>query len=116
MIETVTLIFGGIIGLYVGAELLVFGGASLTFRLGLPLVVIGLVVVGYGTGTPELIVSLQASLEGRGDIAIGNVIGSNIANNRQKQIKDSLSMTRLFWSSSPFCFQLSYFSMAPLVL
>ena len=80
MIEIILSLAGGIIALYAGAELLIFGGASLAYRLGIPLVVIGLVIVGYGTGMPELIVTLQAGFEGRGDIAIGNVIGSNIAN------------------------------------
>ena len=74
------LLVSGIIFLWSGAELLVRGGASLALRLGIPILVIGLTIMGYGTGTPELVVSVQAVLVGKGDIALGNVIGSNIAN------------------------------------
>lgn len=70
----------GILFLYLGAEMLIRGGAALALRLGLPVLVIGLIIMGYGTGAPELVVSTQASLAGKGDIALGNVIGSNIAN------------------------------------
>lgn len=70
----------GALGLYFGAEWLVEGGASLARRYHVSLLVIGLVIVGYGSGTPELVVSIDAAFSGRGDIALGNVIGSNIAN------------------------------------
>lgn len=70
----------GIVFLYFGAEFLIRGGAGLALRLGLPVLVIGLIIMGYGTGAPELVVSTQASLSNKGDIALGNVIGSNIAN------------------------------------
>ncbi|NGX43127.1 MAG: Inner membrane protein YrbG [Chlamydiae bacterium] len=73
-------LFWGSVFLYFGAEFLIRGATSLALRIGLPLVVIGLTIMGYGTGTPELVVSIQASLGGKGDIALGNVIGSNIAN------------------------------------
>jgi cation:H+ antiporter len=73
-------ILGGILFLWGGAELLIRSGASLALRFGLPIMIIGLIVLGFGTGTPELFVSIQATLIGKGDIAIGNVIGSNIAN------------------------------------
>lgn len=63
-----------------GAHTLIRGAVSLGFRFGLPTLVIGLSILGYGTGMPELFVSVQASMAGNGDIAIGNVIGSNIAN------------------------------------
>lgn len=66
--------------LYFGAESLIKGSASFALRMGLTPLVIGLTVVGYGTGFPELIVSVDASLMGRGEIALGNVIGSNICN------------------------------------
>jgi cation:H+ antiporter len=66
--------------LFIGAEGLVRGSASLALRLGLTPLVIGLTVVAYGTSTPEMIVSTQAALTGQGDIALGNVIGSNIFN------------------------------------
>lgn len=66
--------------LFAGAEGLVRGSASLALRLGLTPLVIGLTVVAYGTSTPELIVSTKAAMSGQGDIAIGNVVGSNIFN------------------------------------
>lgn len=71
---------GGVLLLYYGAEFLIKGSASFALRLGLTPLVVGLTVVGYGTGMPELIVSIDASLIGRGEIALGNVIGSNICN------------------------------------
>jgi cation:H+ antiporter len=66
--------------LFAGAELLVRGGASLALKLGLTPLVVGLTVVAFGTSMPELIVSLKAAWLGQSDIAIGNVVGSNIFN------------------------------------
>lgn len=66
--------------LFGGAELLVRGGASLALKLGLTPLVVGLTVVAFGTSMPELIVSLKAAMLGQSDIAIGNVVGSNIFN------------------------------------
>jgi cation:H+ antiporter len=66
--------------LFIGAELLVRGGSSLALKLGLTPLVVGLTVVAYGTSTPELLVSLKSAFAGRADIAIGNVVGSNIFN------------------------------------
>ena len=66
--------------LFAGAELLVRGGASLALKLGLTPLVVGLTVVAFGTSMPELIVSLKAAWFGQSDIAIGNVVGSNIFN------------------------------------
>ena len=66
--------------LVVGAELLVRGASRLAVRLGISPLVIGLTVVAYGTSTPELAVSVQAGLAGQADIAVGNVVGSNIFN------------------------------------
>jgi len=63
-----------------GADFLVEGGSSLAKRLGISSLVIGLTVVAFGTSTPELITNIFASLSGATDIAIGNVVGSNIAN------------------------------------
>jgi cation:H+ antiporter len=70
----------GLLALYFGAEALVKGGAGLAARLGLTPLVIGLTVIAFGTSSPELVVSLQASLSGNGAISIGNVLGSNICN------------------------------------
>lgn len=70
----------GIAALVVGAEALVRGAARLAARTGLSPVVIGLTVVAFGTSAPELAVSVGASWRGETDLAIGNVVGSNIAN------------------------------------
>ena len=70
----------GLILLTYGAERLVHGSSSVAFRLGLSPLVIGLTVVAFGTSAPELVVSIGATVAGNSDIAIGNVIGSNIAN------------------------------------
>ena len=63
-----------------GADYLVRGAISFANRLGMPPLLIGLTVVGFGTSMPELLVSLQAALDGSPAIAVGNVVGSNIAN------------------------------------
>lgn len=73
-------LIAGLIALYYGAEWLVRGGAALAVRLGVTPLLVGLTVVAYGTSTPELIVSTLAAAQGRGDIAIGNAVGSNIFN------------------------------------
>jgi cation:H+ antiporter len=74
------LILAGTLLLYLGAEGLILGGGALALRFGLPTLVIGLVIIGFGTSAPEMVVSVQASVAGKGDISLGNVIGSNIAN------------------------------------
>lgn len=66
--------------LFVGAEGLVRGSAALALRAGLSPLVVGLTIVAFGTSSPELVVSVQASLAQQGDIAVGNVVGSNIFN------------------------------------
>ena len=74
------LFVAGLAGLIVGAELMVRGASRLASRLGIPPLVVGLTVVAYGTGAPELTVSLMALSEGQADLSVGNVVGSNIAN------------------------------------
>ncbi|MBD5780878.1 calcium/sodium antiporter [Pelagicoccus sp. NFK12] len=66
--------------LFAGASLLVRGASSFAERLGLSPLAVGLTVVAYGTSAPELVVSVQAALQGTSDIAIGNVVGSNSFN------------------------------------
>ncbi|PQJ35543.1 hypothetical protein BSZ35_13860 [Salinibacter sp. 10B] len=73
-------ITGGFIVLTAAAEALVFGASSLARRVGLSPLVIGLTVVSIGTSLPELVVGVEAALRGSGDIALGNVVGSNIGN------------------------------------
>ncbi|MDQ3370754.1 MAG: calcium:sodium antiporter, partial [Myxococcota bacterium] len=70
----------GLALLYFGAEWLVGGAAGLARSFGIRPLIIGLTVVAYGTSAPELVVGIGAGLRGQGAIALGNVIGSNIAN------------------------------------
>ena len=77
---TVVFFVVGVGALVVGAEALVRGAARLAARTGLSPVVIGLTVVAFGTSAPELAVSLGAALRDEADLAVGNVVGSNIAN------------------------------------
>ncbi len=62
------------------AELLVRASVSIGLRLGMSRLVIGLTIVAFSTSAPEVVVSVQAAWDGRGDIAMGNVFGSNLAN------------------------------------
>lgn len=70
----------GFVGLLLGGNWLVDGAVRLARRMGVSPLVIGLTLVGFGTSMPELVTSLQAAFAGSPGIAIGNVIGSNIAN------------------------------------
>jgi cation:H+ antiporter len=70
----------GLVLLVVGGEFLVRSSVSLSFKFNISKLVIGMTVVSFATSAPELLVSLQAALDGSPDIALGNVIGSNIAN------------------------------------
>ena len=77
MIESLV---GGFILLLLGGEFLVRGASSLATRLGVSALVVGIVVVGFGTSAPELVTSVQAALNGAPGLAVGNIVGSNIAN------------------------------------
>lgn len=77
---TFAYLIGGFILLVIGAEVLVRGAARLAARFGISPLIIGLTVVAFGTSAPEMAVSTQSAFLGQGDIAIGNVIGSNIFN------------------------------------
>lgn len=70
----------GLVLLLVGGEALVRGAVAVATRLGVSPLVIGLTLVGFGTSTPELITSIEAARTGAPGIAVGNVVGSNIAN------------------------------------
>ena len=70
----------GLVALFFGGEYLVRGATGIARKLHLSPMVIGLTVVGFGTSAPELLVSVQAALAGQPGLAIGNVLGSNIAN------------------------------------
>lgn len=80
MIGAFVYLIGGFILLIKGADWLVEGASSLARRLGVSDLVIGLTVVSFGTSAPELIVNIIASFQGSADIAIGNIVGSNISN------------------------------------
>ena len=73
-------VLAGLIGLFVGGEALVRGSVGIARRMSIPPLLIGLTVVGFGTSTPELLVSVDAAWRGVPDIALGNIVGSNIAN------------------------------------
>lgn len=70
----------GLAILTLGAEVLVRGASALALRLGVSALAVGLTVVAFGTSAPELVVSLGAAVNGASDIAVGNVVGSNICN------------------------------------
>ena len=71
---------GGFVLLFGGGEWLVRGAVSVSRRFGLSPLLIGMTVVAFCTSAPELVVSLDAALAGNSDIALGNVVGSNIFN------------------------------------
>ncbi len=74
------LLLGGIVVLLISGKLLVMGGVELASYLKISKLVIGMTVVAFGTSAPELLVSISAALKGSPEIALGNVLGSNIAN------------------------------------
>lgn len=80
MLWDVVFLISGLVLLFLGGEGLVRGSVSLADRFHVSKIVVGMVIVGFGTSAPELLVSMQAALAGSPDIAIGNVVGSNIAN------------------------------------
>lgn len=80
MIVDLLLILVGLGLLVLGGDMLVKGAVNLSLRLGISPLIVGLTVVAFGTSAPELIVSMSAALRGATDIALGNVVGSNIAN------------------------------------
>ena len=80
MLLNVGMIILGFLCLIKGGDLLVDGATAIARKAKVSEMVIGLTVVGFGTSAPELLVSLQAALEGSSGLAIGNVVGSNIAN------------------------------------
>ena len=80
MITSVTLLILSLFALYIGAGWLVKGSSELALKAKISNLVIGLTIVAFGTSAPELVVSLNATLSGHGDISVGNIIGSNIFN------------------------------------
>ncbi|MCK5700766.1 MAG: calcium/sodium antiporter [Cyclobacteriaceae bacterium] len=80
METTIVLLIIGLIILIVGGDYLVRGASSIALRLHLSPLVVGLTIVAFGTSAPELLISIRSALKGSPDIAMGNVIGSNICN------------------------------------
>lgn len=80
MLLAALIFIAGIVLLVKGADYFVEGGAGLARRIGVPPSVIGFTVIAFGTSLPEFVVSINAVFSGNSDIALGNVVGSNIAN------------------------------------
>lgn len=80
LLKNIGLGIAGVALLYFGAEYLIRGGVAIAKKLGISPLLIGLTLVAFGTSAPELVVSIQAALSDSGDIAVGNVVGSNICN------------------------------------
>ena len=80
MINTIFISLLGFVMLYYGGELLVRSSVNLALKLNVSTLVVGLTVVSFATSSPELFISLQSVLDHRSSIALGNTIGSNIAN------------------------------------
>lgn len=80
MTEIIIYLFAGFLLLYLGSEGLVRGSSALAISLGVSPLLVGLTIVAFGTSSPELVVSIKTALSGQGEISLGNVLGSNIAN------------------------------------
>lgn len=80
MEQHLLLLAGGILALYFGADWMIKGAVRLEHSLGVSPLVVGLTVVAFGTSAPELVVGVVAALKGSGDLVVGNVLGSNLAN------------------------------------
>lgn len=80
MIIDLAQVVAGLAILLIAGDLLVRGAVNLSLRLGIPAMMVGVTVVAFGTSAPEMLVSVQAVLVGAGGLALGNVVGSNIAN------------------------------------
>ncbi|MFP3945072.1 MAG: calcium/sodium antiporter [Alphaproteobacteria bacterium] len=91
-VTPVAMLAGGLVLLYAGGRFLVSGAVGLARHLGVSPLLIGIVIVAFGTSAPELFVSVNAVVEGTPEIAVGNVVGSNIAN-----VMLVLALAALFW-------------------
>ena len=80
MILQIFILIAGLLLILFGANYLVDGSSSIAKKFGLSEFIIGLTIVGIGTSTPEMVVSFMSSLQGKADMAIGNIVGSNIFN------------------------------------
>ena len=80
MILNILLLVVSLAMILYGASWLTDGGSAVAKRFGMSEMVIGLTIVAFGTSAPELVISLVSALKGSAELAIGNVVGSNIAN------------------------------------
>ena len=80
MIIQILILIAGLLLILFGANYLVDGSSSIAKKFGLSEFIIGLTIVGIGTSTPEMVVSWLSSFQGKSDMAIGNIVGSNIFN------------------------------------
>lgn len=80
MVKVYVFLFAGLLLLFVSGKYLVDSSVHISKRLRIPRMIIGLTVVAFGTSAPELLVSIQAAMSGYSEIAIGNVVGSNLSN------------------------------------
>jgi cation:H+ antiporter len=80
MLTAFLLLIIGLVVLIVAGDIMVRGAAALARHWGVPALIVGLTIVAFGTSAPEMVVGVQAALMGEGDLAAGNVVGSNIAN------------------------------------
>ena len=80
MISEFLILIIGLVVLIIAGDIMVRGAAALARHWGVPALIVGLTIVAFGTSAPEMVVGVQAALMGEGDLAAGNVVGSNIAN------------------------------------
>ena len=80
MLLDIVMIVAGLVLLVLAGDALVKGAVNLSLRLGVPALIVGLTIVAFGTSAPELLVSVDAVLDNAPTLALGNVVGSNIAN------------------------------------
>ena len=112
----------GLILILLGANSLVEGSSNLARRFGISEFMIGLTIVGMGTSAPEMVVSFMSAMKGSSDLAIGNIVGSNIFNtpdnwpystdlssdHNQKQLQEGYSNEPRCYSNAPFARQDSW--------
>lgn len=80
MVSAFLFLLIGLVVLIIAGDIMVRGAAALARHWGVPALIVGLTIVAFGTSAPEMVVGVQAALMGQGDLAAGNVVGSNIAN------------------------------------
>ena len=80
MVTAFLFLLVGLVILIIAGDIMVRGAAALARHWGVPALIVGLTIVAFGTSAPEMVVGVQAALMGEGDLAAGNVVGSNIAN------------------------------------